>query len=326
MMELAQSRRPTSAGRAGTTQPGLRARLAAQSLTDLDESEAAAAESSWTVGYLDVLLLLLTLFAILLGVGFMDRGDSPPAKKNPLASGPGLTIQAPPAEPAPASFSLDPRVLLAALQSRSSPPPPAPAPAEPVVAEAPKPAPPAPLPMEPLLPVRMAVSPALERLAALLAAQGGDQLELHLSDKELRVELRDEILFPLGSAELGSEGRVLMQRMVDLLRHQEARISVEGHTDDLPIATKRFPSNWELSLYRATSVARLLIELGIPSDRIQASGFADTQPRVTNDSPEHRARNRRVSLVLHLVGEGPPAPAATLPTNAFDARGGWTRL
>jgi chemotaxis protein MotB len=315
-----------AAVRPGFNAYAVRVEAASRLTADLDESEAAAAESSWTVGYLDVLLLLLTLFAILLGVGYMQKGDPPKRTARELDL--SLQVPAPPAPPALA-VTLDPRVLLTVLQSRLTPPPPAKAPeAEPSLVAA-VPAPPAPVQEPAKSPVPPAsalittpeprpsaampvatLPPAMERLARTLAAKGGELLELSLSDKELRIELRDDILFPPGSADLGGEGQGLLKRLAELLISQGARISVEGHTDDLPIATKRFPSNWELSLYRASSVARQLIELGIPAERVQATGFADTRPRAPNDSPDHRARNGRVSLVLHLVEAEPAATAA----------------
>jgi chemotaxis protein MotB len=76
-------------------------------------------------------------------------------------------------------------------------------------------------------------------------------------------------------------------------------MSIEGHTDDRPISTAIFPSNWELSTARATEVVRLLIEEGgIAPERLSAAGYGEHRPRVPNDSPEARARNRRVDLVV----------------------------
>jgi chemotaxis protein MotB len=75
-------------------------------------------------------------------------------------------------------------------------------------------------------------------------------------------------------------------------------LSVEGHTDNVPISG-RFPSNWELSTARATTVLRELIEHhGIPADRLQAAGYADERPVASNDTPDGRAANRRVELVV----------------------------
>ena len=76
---------------------------------------------------------------------------------------------------------------------------------------------------------------------------------------------------------------------------------VEGHTDNVPIQTERYPSNWELSSGRAGSVVRQLIALGVSPERIRATGFADTKPLKPNDSEANRAVNRRVDLVLETV-------------------------
>ncbi|MDK2959817.1 MAG: chemotaxis protein MotB, partial [Bacillota bacterium] len=74
---------------------------------------------------------------------------------------------------------------------------------------------------------------------------------------------------------------------------------VEGHTDNLPINTYRFPSNWELSTARATTVVRYLAEKhGIPPDRLSAAGYGEWRPVAPNDTPEHRAQNRRVDIVV----------------------------
>jgi chemotaxis protein MotB len=75
-------------------------------------------------------------------------------------------------------------------------------------------------------------------------------------------------------------------------------ISVEGHTDDVPIATPQFPSNWELSSARASGVVRHFVGRGLHPDRFKAIGYAATRPLERNDSPEARARNRRVNLML----------------------------
>ncbi|EWG98544.1 hypothetical protein Q427_29990 [Halomonas sp. BC04] len=78
----------------------------------------------------------------------------------------------------------------------------------------------------------------------------------------------------------------------------EGDVSVEGHTDSIPIATARFPSNWELSSARAIAVLRYLAELGIDIERLRAVGYAETRPLESNDSAEGRAMNRRVELLL----------------------------
>jgi chemotaxis protein MotB len=92
-------------------------------------------------------------------------------------------------------------------------------------------------------------------------------------------------------------------------------IEVEGHTDNLPITTSRYPSNWELSSARASSVVRLLIERGVASVRLVAVGYADTRNISPNTTPEGRAQNRRVTLLIlpegtrrTMVGPEPVGP------------------
>lgn len=123
-------------------------------------------------------------------------------------------------------------------------------------------------------------------------------LEVVLDPRQLRLEVGDAILFPSGSADLGPDGRQWLAELVAELPNMAVAIDVEGHTDDVPIQTARFPSNWELSSLRAVNVARELVALGIPETKLRVSGYADTRPRMPNDSAANRAQNRRVSLLL----------------------------
>lgn len=128
-------------------------------------------------------------------------------------------------------------------------------------------------------------------------------VEISAAGGEVRLEINDAILFDLASAELKPEGASVLDRLASVLDTQSGTIAVEGHTDDLPIATAKFQSNWELSTARASLVTRYLIAHGISPERLRAVGLADTQPRETNDTPEGRARNRRVSIVIFLPRE-----------------------
>ncbi|MGQ4880091.1 OmpA/MotB family protein [Billgrantia sp. LNSP4103-1] len=113
----------------------------------------------------------------------------------------------------------------------------------------------------------------------------------------LRID--DNLLFDSGQAILTAQGREVLSRLRDVLETFEGDISVEGHTDSLPIATSRFPSNWELSSGRAIAVLRYLTELGLPAARMRAVGYAETRPLESNATMEGRASNRRVELLLH---------------------------
>ncbi|HBN14351.1 MAG TPA: flagellar motor protein MotB [Pseudohongiella sp.] len=114
----------------------------------------------------------------------------------------------------------------------------------------------------------------------------------------LTLRIADNLLFDSGEAELRYEGMILISQLTEVLEAFSGNISVEGHTDNIPISTPRFPSNWELSSARAISVLRFLESDGIDPSRMRAIGYADTQPLQSNASAEGRAGNRRVELVL----------------------------
>lgn len=134
----------------------------------------------------------------------------------------------------------------------------------------------------------------------------------------IRVNLAQEILFPLGSAELGPEGRDVLQRVARRLAEVPNPVEVQGHTDDLAIRgrlAERYPSNWELGGARAARVVRLLGESGVAPERLRAVSFADTQPVASNETPEGRARNRRIEIRLL------PVPDAAPEASGDDAEG-----
>lgn len=112
------------------------------------------------------------------------------------------------------------------------------------------------------------------------------------------LRINESLLFPSGQAVLTSQGRGVVESLIEALSRFNGQISVEGHTDNLPIATARFPSNWELSSARAIAVVRHLEREGLDISQMRAVGYADTQPMEPNVSAEGRAVNRRVELVL----------------------------
>ncbi len=121
-----------------------------------------------------------------------------------------------------------------------------------------------------------------------------------------RFVFQSEVLFDTGSADIGDAGRKQLTRLADTLTEIALRIPIEidwvlrvdGHTDRVPITTARFPSNWELSSARAISVVRLLMERGIPANRLAATGFAEFQPLDPGTGPAALSRNRRIELKL----------------------------
>lgn len=118
----------------------------------------------------------------------------------------------------------------------------------------------------------------------------------------ITLRIDNNLLFSSGQARLTARGREVIMSLAGTLADFEGTISVEGHTDNVPINTARFPSNWELSTGRAISVLRYLVRSGVPEGRLRAIGYADTQPLESNTTPEGRAANRRVELLLKQPG------------------------
>jgi chemotaxis protein MotB len=121
-----------------------------------------------------------------------------------------------------------------------------------------------------------------------------------------RFVFQSEVLFARGAADLGEDGRLQIVKVAGTLKELAQRIppdidwvlQVDGHTDRTPIFTASFPSNWELSIARAMSVVRLLVEAGIPARRLSAAGFAEFQPLDDRDDEIAFRRNRRIELKL----------------------------
>ena len=152
---------------------------------------------------------------------------------------------------------------------------------------------------QPIVEQRAATNRTAEKLLADLkdsALKG--RVEVTVMPDSVNLEISDSILFTPASAALTASGALLLDELAATLKAHPYNLSVEGHTDNVPIQTARYPSNWELSSSRATEVTRRLIERGIAADRVRAVGYADTHPRADNVTAEGKARNRRVSLVL----------------------------
>ena len=114
----------------------------------------------------------------------------------------------------------------------------------------------------------------------------------------LEVEINTSFLFSSGSADIFPEARPILEELAEILSDLPVRVHVEGFTDDVPISTPVFPSNWELSAGRASSVLRLLADRGLDPTRMAAIGFGEHRPIADNDTPEGRQQNRRVVIVV----------------------------
>lgn len=163
-------------------------------------------------------------------------------------------------------------------------------------------------PREPAAPAPPA--PLKDLIAPIVAAAiGADQIEIIEDERGLVVTLPESATFPSGSAQLTREAQVFLSRLGDALRPTGARIRVEGHTDDVPVSG-RFASNWELSTARASAVVVYLVQAAsFEPARLSAAGYGEFHPRTANDSPEQRALNRRVDVVVTRADERPAAGA-----------------
>ena len=147
------------------------------------------------------------------------------------------------------------------------------------------------------------VSSTYEELLAQMKGEI-DQGQVAITELKgkLTVDVLDKILFDSGQAEIKPEGLAVLKRVVDILiTVSDKLIRIEGHTDNVPIAgalAKRYPTNWELSAARALTVTRYLEKEGIDPTILSAAAFGEYQPVADNETPEGRAKNRRIAIIL----------------------------
>ena len=240
----------------------------------------------WLITYADMITLLLALFMMLYAMSVLDLKKFQ-AFREAFNNGPrsGVQAQGLPEEKNPPEG--DPNTQV---------------PGQPVKASRIPPAEPAPA-------VARKDTVALKRKLEKAIADVGlrSKVSVTLDDRGVVVFVTDGVLFDSGQAQLLPVGQRLLNGLAPVFASVGNELDVEGHTDDRPIASAAYPSNWELSTSRSTTVLRfLLARPGIAPRRVSASGYADTRPRVPNDSAAHRATNRRVEVVVVV----PPARAA----------------
>jgi chemotaxis protein MotB len=125
------------------------------------------------------------------------------------------------------------------------------------------------------------------------------RLEITTDGRGLVISLPEQATFPVGAADISADAQALIARVAATIAPLPNLIRVEGHTDDVPIRTARFASNWELSTARASAVVAYMIEHEhIDPARLSAAGYGEYHPKVPNSSPQNRARNRRIDLVV----------------------------
>ena len=138
----------------------------------------------------------------------------------------------------------------------------------------------------------------------------------------IEVEIRTDILYPSGSARLEPKAVGIIQRLADVLARFPNPVRVEGFTDNVPIRTVQFYSNWELSAARAGSVVHVLSDRGLASDRLAVVGFGEQHPVASNTTAAGRNANRRVTVVILSTAAGTPSDPAALPSGESVAANG----
>jgi chemotaxis protein MotB len=157
-----------------------------------------------------------------------------------------------------------------------------------------------------------------DQIVAKLQQEISDgQIQVERLRGQLRVDMVDEILFDSGEAEVKPAGKEVLKKLASALAGSDRQIRVQGHTDDVPITgrlAQKFPTNWELSAARAVNVVRFLQEGGsLDPTHLSASALSQYRPRVPNDGPEGRQKNRRIEILLEpsveeTAAEAPPNP------------------
>ena len=155
----------------------------------------------------------------------------------------------------------------------------------------------------------------LDELTAAIAEEGlDDQIGAEIDGRGVVVRINGQVLYQQGDASLKPASDAILARIASLVRGTQHRVMIEGHTDDIPIQTASYPSNWELSTARAIAAMRFLADHNVDSERIGVAGYADQRPFAPNDGPENRAANRRVEFVF--IREALPEDTETAEDDA----------
>jgi chemotaxis protein MotB len=136
-------------------------------------------------------------------------------------------------------------------------------------------------------------------MADALMKYKSDELTVHIKNGNVYVSLEEKLLFKSGSDVVDPKGKEALKTLAKVLNNtKDISVNIEGHTDNVPIKTKVFKDNWDLSTLRATSIVRILTDNGFDPKRITASGRGKFHPVKTNDTATGRAGNRRTEVIL----------------------------
>lgn len=292
-------------------------------------------EDLWPISLADMMTLLLCFFLLIVAVSHVDLNryervaDSmqkamvtdKPAPKQKTAEAPPVTVRTAPPKPAPEPEPAGVRSKVSHTTLKSETPPlekekPKEQPAPTTAAEKPQPAeakpaataaqakePQAKPESERTGPTKKSLDDIRKELAGKLDIKSG-AVEIVPRENGVELNLRGAAFFDLASADIKPGGLPLLRDIATTLAGTPYKVTVEGHTDNLPMESWLYPSNWELSSARASRVARFLIDHGVPRDHMRVEGLADTLPVAPNDDasgrpiPENQAKNRRVVILV----------------------------
>jgi chemotaxis protein MotB len=128
---------------------------------------------------------------------------------------------------------------------------------------------------------------------------GGENISVLSDERGVVIRVLDKAFFDEGKAELKDGAKGALDKIVPIIKGVDNHVRIEGHTDNVPINTNEFKSNWELSVRRATEVVRYFVEKrGLPPERISATGYAEYRPIVQNNSPKNKSLNRRIEIIV----------------------------
>ncbi len=266
---------------------------------------AAAGTPGWIVTFADLMSLMLTFFVLLLSMSSTDVVKY----KQALSS-----IQAAFGDPMNGYLSNSASIIGDRgldLPQLDIPPPTEPA-DEPPIEE-----PPVVEPTAPKQEVIDATDQLYQRLKGEMEKEiNAESIEVNKFEDKILIRFQETISFDVASAQLRDNFLPILDQVSQTLSEVDGSILVVGHTDDIPITTARFRSNWDLSAARAASVVQRMIKISnLPANHIIASGRADSVPLVPNDTPQDRAKNRRVEIVVTLgdLTQGGEAPLPVTP-------------
>ncbi len=244
-------------------------------------------DNAWMQTYLDVITLMLTVFVMLLALAEFDETgfrDFTEAMEG------AVHRDAMPTPPPVGEFVGDKPGAIVGDYTPEAPD----APETPVMEE------------EDTTPTDEELEQARQFLQDLREAGLLEQVEVAFTEGRITVQLDDQLMFPSGGARLLEGGEDLLDILTPILQATGRYISVEGHTDNIPIRTEQFQSNWDLSAARASEVVRHFQAQGIDPSQMRAVGYGETRPVASNDTAEGRAQNRRVEVNLQTEQIRPP--------------------